>query len=73
MSIETLERVAEQAGIVDRRGVDALIEHFRSEQEAANERLGPFVADERLRRLRSDLRQLSRGARELAAAEHPPA
>jgi CHAD domain-containing protein len=72
VSIETLERLADQAGIADRRGVDALIEHFRGEQEAANERLAPLVTEARLQGLRSDLRRLTGGARELITAERSP-
>jgi CHAD domain-containing protein len=72
VSIETLERLAGQAGIADRRGVDALIEHFKREQEAANERLGPFVTEARLQGLRADLRQLTRAARELVGVERSP-
>jgi CHAD domain-containing protein len=72
VSIETLERLADQAGIADRRGVDALIEHFKREQEAANVRLRPFVTEARLQGLRADLRQLTSEARELIAAERPP-
>ena len=45
VSIETVERLAGQAGIADRRGVDALIDGFRREQAAANERLAPFVTE----------------------------
>ena len=69
VSIETLERLADQAGVADRRGVDALIAHFKREQEAANARLGPFVTEARLQSLRADLRQLTSEARELIAAE----
>ena len=68
VSIETLERLAEEINSGDDPGIVALIEHFRREQAAANERLAPFVAEERLRLLRSDLGELAASARKLAAA-----
>ncbi len=69
VSIEMLERFAGGMGAADRRGVAVLIEHFRREQEAANERLAPFVTGKRLRRLRTDMDEITGAARDLAARQ----
>ena len=69
VSIEMLGRFANPPGGGDQRGIAALIEHFKGEQEAANERLAPFVTEERLRLLRADLGELAGAARRLASAE----
>ncbi len=68
VSIESLERLAGEIKSGEDSRITALIEHFRREQMAANERLAPFVAEGRLRLLRADLGELAAAARELATA-----
>lgn len=64
--IEALESFSAGVGAGEQRGVAVLVEELRREQESANERLAPFVTEERLVRLREDLRRLSAAARGLA-------
>ena len=72
VSIETLEGFAAEMESGERRGIASLIEHFKREQEAANQRLAPFVTEKRLRLLRAELADLADAARDLAAGERPP-
>jgi CHAD domain-containing protein len=67
VSIEMLASFSAEVGTGDGSGVAVLIEHFRGEQEAANERLAPLVTEQRLQRLRADLGKLTSAARDLAA------
>jgi CHAD domain-containing protein len=69
VSIEMLVSFSVEVEARARSGVAVLIEHFRREQVAANERLAPLVTKERLRRLRADLAELTSSARDLATGK----
>ena len=58
VEIEFLERFAAEAEPGDREAVAALVAGLREEQARANEALGPFVAEERLAKLRRRLAKL---------------
>jgi CHAD domain-containing protein len=66
--IEEMAAFSAGVGSGERPGVEVMVEEFRREQETANERLEEFVRDECLARLRGELRELSRAARERAEA-----
>lgn len=63
VEIEFLERFAEQVDPADRASVEEAVGRLREEQAGANEALAPFVADERLERLRRRLSKLAKAAR----------
>ncbi len=58
VEIEFLERFAEEVDAGDREGVAALITRLREERLRANDDLAPFIAAERLEKLRRRLRRL---------------
>jgi CHAD domain-containing protein len=62
VEIEFLERFAGEADPGDRGSVAALVGRLREEQLRANEELAPFVAGERLAKLRRRLDRLVEGA-----------
>jgi CHAD domain-containing protein len=63
VSIAFLAGFLEQAPAADRARLDVLLARIRAEQEDSNERLAPFVAEERLGRLRDSLARLVKAAR----------
>jgi CHAD domain-containing protein len=58
VEIEFLERFAAEAEPGDREAVAAMVAKLRKEQGRANEELSPFVAEERLAKLRRRLAKL---------------
>jgi len=67
VAIAALHNFNDQMAAPDRRGVASLIEHFRGEQEEANELLAPLVSDDSLKALRDCMDELVAGAREASA------
>jgi CHAD domain-containing protein len=67
VSIAALERFAAEMPALDRPGVESLIDELRAEQSQANESLRPFVAPERLERLRASIVELGSAAEARAA------
>jgi CHAD domain-containing protein len=68
VAIESLEGLAADVPDADREALAALVESLRAEQRSANERLGPFVARKRLKKLRRRLAKLSAAARKAQAS-----
>lgn len=62
VAIEFLVGFAGEAPEADRAAIEALIEHLRQEQRQANEDLGPFLVNKRLKKLRRRLRKLVKAA-----------
>lgn len=62
VEIEFLERFAAEADPGDREAVAAMVVGLREEQARANQALGPFVAEERLGKLRRRLAKLVKKA-----------
>ncbi|MEK6276996.1 MAG: CHAD domain-containing protein [Actinomycetota bacterium] len=67
VSIAALEAFSEELVAGDRHGVGVLVERLREEQALANDRLVPFVEQERLIELRERVGELVSAAREKAA------
>jgi CHAD domain-containing protein len=63
VEIEFLERLADEAEPSDREAVAAMAAGLRREQALANEALAPFVAGERLAKLRCRLAKLVKEAK----------
>jgi len=63
VSIAFLTGFLEQAPAADRGRLEALLARLRDEQGRANERLAPFVAEDRLGELREALAELVEAAR----------
>jgi CHAD domain-containing protein len=63
VSIEFLEKFADEAPEGDRAAVGALVEQLRREQREANEELAPYVTDKRLKKLRRRLHKLTKAAK----------
>ncbi len=63
VTIESLRGLLGEVPVVDRPGVEALVERLREEQAQANEELRPYVAAKRLRKLRRRLRKLIEAAK----------
>jgi CHAD domain-containing protein len=59
ISIVALERFAAEMPGQDRPGIESLVEELRAEQQQANASLAPFVAPDRLERLRARLAELA--------------
>ena len=62
VEVEFFERLDAEVDAADREGVAALLAGLREERLRANHDLAPFVAAERLERLRRRLRRLVKGA-----------
>jgi CHAD domain-containing protein len=69
VTIAALERFAAEMPAPDRPGIESLVKGLRSEQEHANEALVPFVASDRLERLRASLAELTAEAESRVAEE----
>jgi CHAD domain-containing protein len=63
VAIASLLVFAESMPAPDRPGIDSLIDRYRAEQRRANEALEPFVAADRLERLREAIHALAADAR----------
>ncbi|HEX6688856.1 MAG TPA: CHAD domain-containing protein [Solirubrobacterales bacterium] len=63
VAIEFLAGFADEAQQADRAAIEALIERLREEQRRANEELAPYVAAERLKKLRRRLCKLVKAAK----------
>jgi CHAD domain-containing protein len=63
VAIEFLESFVAEIAAGDRVALEALVAELRDEQLAANEALAPFLAPQRLRKLRRRLRKLTKTAR----------
>jgi CHAD domain-containing protein len=63
VELELLQGLADQVAGEDRAALAALIAGLRSQQERANEKLAPFVAYKRLKKLRRRLAKLVKEAR----------
>ncbi len=63
VSIEFLERFAEEAPAGDRDALAALIKRLRHEQREMNDELAPYVAPKRLKKLQRRLRKLTKAAK----------
>ncbi len=63
VAVESLREFAANAPEGDRAAVEALVGRLRVEQLRANERLAPYLAPKRLKKLRRRLRKLVEGAR----------
>jgi len=63
VEIEFLEACAAEAGGGDREALAEMVAGLREEQVRANEALAPFVAEERLEKLRRRLTKLVKGAK----------
>ncbi len=73
VTIEALTAFSESIGRSDRPGVNNLVELIRAEQLEANEHLAPYVAEERLAKLRKRLDELVAAAGEAGETEGLPA
>jgi CHAD domain-containing protein len=62
VEIALLEGLVDEAAAADRGALLALIEELRVCQEEANERLAPYVASKRLKKLRQRLKKLVKKA-----------
>jgi CHAD domain-containing protein len=63
VAIDFLEGFVTEIAAGDRAALESLIAGLRKEQLAANEALAPYVAPQRLRKLRRRLRELTRAVR----------
>ena len=73
VTIEALTAFSKSIGRSDRPGVNNLVELIRAEQLEANEHLAPYVAEERLAKLRKRLDELVAAAGEAGETEGLPA
>jgi CHAD domain-containing protein len=63
VEVAMLESLAGEIAAEDREAFAALIEELRARQQQANEGLAPFVAAQRLKKLRRRLKKLRKAAR----------
>jgi CHAD domain-containing protein len=68
VTIAALDGFAAALTAPDRPGVHSLIERIQAEQHEANEALAPYVTEERLARLHTQLEDLAEAARDRAGA-----
>jgi hypothetical protein len=62
VEIELLEMLADEVADEDRAALTALLDELHAARLLANERLAPFVAEKRMKKLRERLRKLAGSA-----------